>query len=414
MSWSAALPDAALRTLRTAAGRRALQVTLLLAGLLVFGLLSEERAHAENGGGALPEGRAGQTVGVHIPGGSGHRLARSAGAVGEAVGEGLPDTRVEVPPSSSLRSQQPRRPSRAEQPPHVEHPELPTQPTHPVLPKPPSGPVLPKPPSGPVLPDLPPLPHLPVTADMPAPPSLPGLSGSPGLTALPGLSGSPALPALPGHPQSPGLPVLPGPPESPGLPGLPGLPAPPGSDVAHPEAPALPAFPGFPSNPELPGRPLPVPVTADPQRGGTTAPTAGGTGSPRRPGTPGPPAHGKEPYAVHAGPMVSDPHTHHVRHGAHANLADHTSRPGRPDRPDRPEPSTHAGRTTTAGHASGGRPDGALGSRFLADNGSPRHGDAHAVTPSPGAPLRLVPGAAGRALAGGARCGHRDVPLFPG
>ncbi|WP_333749642.1 hypothetical protein, partial [Streptomyces sp. IBSBF 2394] len=46
MIWSAALPGAAPRVLRTAAGRRALHVALLVGGLFVLGLLCGGRAHA--------------------------------------------------------------------------------------------------------------------------------------------------------------------------------------------------------------------------------------------------------------------------------------------------------------------------------------------------------------------------------
>ncbi|MFE0416950.1 hypothetical protein [Streptomyces tendae] len=46
MVWSAALPGAALRVLRTAAGRRALHVALLVGGLFVLGLLCGGRAQA--------------------------------------------------------------------------------------------------------------------------------------------------------------------------------------------------------------------------------------------------------------------------------------------------------------------------------------------------------------------------------
>lgn len=63
--------------------------------------------------------------------------------------------------------------------------------------------------------------------------------------------------------------------------------------------------------------------------------------------------------------------------------------------------------------APAGDPDGALGHRSAADNGGPRHGDAHAVTPSHHVPLRLVPGAVVRAVAAGTRDRHRDIPLFP-
>ncbi|MGW7085696.1 hypothetical protein ACWGH2_19690 [Streptomyces sp. NPDC054871] len=43
------LPDAAVRMLRAVAGRRALQVVLVLAGLLALGFLCGERAHAADG-----------------------------------------------------------------------------------------------------------------------------------------------------------------------------------------------------------------------------------------------------------------------------------------------------------------------------------------------------------------------------
>ena len=64
MTWSAALPEAALRALRTAAGQRALQMTLLMGGLLAIGLLRGERAYAESGTGALPEGGPGRSSAV--------------------------------------------------------------------------------------------------------------------------------------------------------------------------------------------------------------------------------------------------------------------------------------------------------------------------------------------------------------
>lgn len=49
MALSAVLPDAALRVTRTAAGRRALQVALLVGGLFVLGLLCGEQARAADG-----------------------------------------------------------------------------------------------------------------------------------------------------------------------------------------------------------------------------------------------------------------------------------------------------------------------------------------------------------------------------
>ncbi|MFI6487538.1 hypothetical protein [Streptomyces sp. NPDC050564] len=57
MTPSVALPGAAVRVMRTAAGRRALQVVLLVGGLFVLGFLCGEQAHAADG--AVPTTAAG-------------------------------------------------------------------------------------------------------------------------------------------------------------------------------------------------------------------------------------------------------------------------------------------------------------------------------------------------------------------
>ncbi|WP_406172847.1 hypothetical protein [Streptomyces sp. NBC_00996] len=57
MTPSVALPGAAVRVMRTAAGRRALQVVLLVGGLFVLGFLCGEKAHAADG--AVPTTAAG-------------------------------------------------------------------------------------------------------------------------------------------------------------------------------------------------------------------------------------------------------------------------------------------------------------------------------------------------------------------
>jgi hypothetical protein len=58
---------------------------------------------------------------------------------------------------------------------------------------------------------------------------------------------------------------------------------------------------------------------------------------------------------------------------------------------------------------------GALGGQSAVDNGTPRHGDAHAVvTPSHRAPPRLVPGVPSAVTAAETRDRYRDIPLFPG
>ncbi|MFF5843468.1 hypothetical protein ACIP4T_16145 [Streptomyces massasporeus] len=131
------------------------------------------------------------------------------------------------------------------------------------------------------------------------------------------------------------------------------------------------------------------------------------TGPSRQAGTPGA-AHGNEPYAAPAGgPMAPGIHTHHVRRADNTGHISH------------PRPSTHPGKPTHVGptpahHPPGGRPDGALGNRSLADGGSSRHGDVHAVTPGLRAPLTLVAGLMARTGAADARGSHQDIPLFPG
>ncbi|MEU0586473.1 hypothetical protein [Streptomyces sp. NPDC006132] len=110
-----------------------------------------------------------------------------------------------------------------------------------------------------------------------------------------------------------------------------------------------------------------------------------------------------------AGPAAAAAAAHGVEHrGSRAGQAgqDHAGQ-------------DHAGQTTRVGHAPvehgpGGRPDGAVGNRAVADNSTPRHGDAHAVTLDHRAPLRLVPGATARSYAAATRDRHRDVSVFPG
>ncbi|MFE6405640.1 hypothetical protein ACFVOR_01750 [Streptomyces sp. NPDC057837] len=89
----------------------------------------------------------------------------------------------------------------------------------------------------------------------------------------------------------------------------------------------------------------------------------------------------------------------------------HSAHPQRGDDPA--ASSTRAGQAP-AGEAPVDRPDGTLGNRSSADNGTSRHGDTHAVASSHRVPLRLVPGTAVRGEAGGTRDSHGDVPVFPG
>lgn len=360
-----------MRTLRTAAGRRALQVALLVGGLLVVGLLWGEQAHAENGVngvGERPEGRAGEAV-------DGQVLVRVAGEMRGPESEGPSGARVKVslvPSSSSSWPHPPVRPS------HVERPEPPGPAPHRVVP------------------------DLPAVSDLPVPIGSPGLPDAPALPALSRLPDPAALPDVPGLSDLPGPPDLPPPPGGPvvGLPGAPAPPAPPTSPV------------------------FPTPVTAGPEPGGVSAPGSGPVvpadeAAPSRqvgrPTPADPRAHG-----VHAPHTL---HTLHLRpahplgHADHLGRPSHLSHPGDPGHPrhsGRPGSSPHAGPAPAAGHSSGGRPDGVLGNRSMADSGSSRHGEAHAVTPSPWAPLALVSGVGARTSGAGTGCGHRDIPLFPG
>ncbi|MFH9062058.1 hypothetical protein ACH4GM_12690 [Streptomyces coeruleorubidus] len=416
MTWSAVLPGAAARVLRTAAGWCALRVVLLVGGMLVIGLLCGERAYAADGVRALTDGTAGWVSGeqspparpdahvlagrgrpdahapnprqrptAHAPAGRidsrgprsvsgvggvppagadartvGERVVRVAGDTGEAVPEGLGETRAKEP-SLSL--------------------PLPKLPVLSELPAPSDPPAVPKPSMPPTLPDL-----LPAPSDPPAAPKLPKQPKPP---TLPDLSNLPALPELPD------LPNLPGPSDL-----LPPPPAPPTGEVTLPEAPGL---PGHPSYPALPGHPAPVPATSDPQSGRTAPPAADLPASVGRTG-------GAEFAAAGSDTVVR---------GAEHHAAGWTGHAGHTRPADRTRPSHHAGPSLLAGHGPGGhapagRPDDTFGNRTAADNGPSRHGDLHAVTLSNRAPLRLLPGVAARSRAAESRDSQRDIPVFPG
>ncbi|MFC8565641.1 hypothetical protein ACFUIW_07735 [Streptomyces sp. NPDC057245] len=85
MSWSAVLPGAALRVMRTAAGRRALHVVLLAGGLFVLGMLCAEQAHAADGGTPLG-GTVGRAMSVRA-------VERAPAVRGDGSDAVLPDLR---------------------------------------------------------------------------------------------------------------------------------------------------------------------------------------------------------------------------------------------------------------------------------------------------------------------------------
>ncbi|WP_257004140.1 hypothetical protein [Streptomyces sp. SA15] len=171
------------------------------------------------------------------------------------------------------------------------------------------------------------------------------------------------------------------------VPRLPTLPEPtlPGS----PSRPGLPTLPGLPESPGLPVPPvhtLPAPVTPAPQPGSSVTSPAGGPVSDGRSDAEAPLTYGPR-FAADA-----------AESGVAPTAVQRTGMVG-------PEP---------AHQAPTGYPGGALSGKSAVDHGTPRHGDAHAVTLDHRAPLRLVPGAAARADADGTRDRHRDIPVFPG
>ncbi|GCB46638.1 hypothetical protein [Streptomyces sp. NL15-2K] len=297
MILQAALSGAALRVTRTGAGRRALQVALLVGGLFVLGLLCGERAQAADGVPAAPTesvrsltgsattaarpaaARAVKDVAAkpavvteHVVRSVDAHVVRPVGDLGQRVADGLTGIQAKVPP-------------------------LPTLPE----------------------------------------------------------------PTLPGSPSRPGLPIVPG------LPELPGLPPPP----VHT---------------------LPDPVTTAPQPG-----SAGSSGSAVTSAAGGPASDGSS--AAEASRTYGPRFAAGAAESGVARTAVHRTAPAGP---------------APAHQAPTGDPGGALGAKSAVDHGTPRHGDAHAVTLDHRAPLRLVPGAAARVDADGTRDRHRDIPVFPG
>jgi hypothetical protein len=332
LTWSAAFPGTAVRVLRAAVGRRALQVGLLVGGLFVLGFLCGEQAQAADGIGALP---------------------------GKAVGQ------LVKPPAEPMTK-------------HTATPEDTATPTvTPTFTDPAKGssprPVAPK--SGGSLTDA--LTHQaeddkvlrPVTEDVVGvvTDGVVRPVGDLVETVTTGLTETVGIPA---GSTLPGWPTLPSFPESPSWPTLPAVPA-------------LPTVPGLPG---IPGSTLPAPVTSAPQpRPGDHAATKPTDDE------------GSAGQGALYGPRFAGDST--VTEAAVHPSAHHTT-----------APTAHA----PAHQAPSDNQGGALGGKSAVDNGSSRHGDAHAVTLENRAPLRLVPGAAASVDAAGTRDRHRDIPVFPG
>ncbi|MET9149816.1 hypothetical protein ABZX82_00835 [Streptomyces griseoflavus] len=181
--------------------------------------------------------------------------------------------------------------------------------------------------------------------------------------------------------------------------------------VPHRPAPLpdLPLLPG-PSAPALLGSP----GTGPPGTRQPTSPPPGDRAPDVRdiPGIPG----------ARSGPAVTaHPVTHGQRstdgstdgHGAPYDSGREGRDAQRAERDGSPAPGT--GPALLAPHAPpGGMPDGALGGRSSADQGTQRHGDAGAVPAIHHRPATgLVPGATARAEASATRDRCRDVPVPP-
>lgn len=389
LTFSAALSGAALRVMRTAAGRRALELALLVCGLFALGLLYGEQAHATDGDG-MTSATSAEAVRQTEPGDG--VLAATRATVGRLVSppteraDGVAGDAIEAVASDadSSKSAFPEANPPEANSSQVDSSEV-TAPKHPQADK-----ALPHPrtpgPADRIL--------RPVTEGVVAPvtgrvvrPVTEEVAGSVGervVRPVGGLVGGvaegldeaqrniPPLSLLPSLPLTPESPVLP---EFPGalLPGLPELPLP-------PELPVLPV---------LPGQTLPAPVTSAPQPG----PDAGADGEATGDGASKQRTDGAA--AVAYGPVfVADASSA----GDATRAAGHRVRPTE-YAPDQQTP--------------GGDPGGALGNRSAADNGGSRHGDAHAVALHHRAPLRLVAGAAARRDAGETRDMHPDIPVSP-
>ncbi|MDT7840717.1 hypothetical protein [Streptomyces justiciae] len=351
-SSAAALPGAALRVLRTAAGRRALQVVVLVGGLFALGFLCGERASAAEG----------------VPTVTSHGVASVAPVTSVVPVDGVRsltrDTveRLVTPPTEADA-----------------HPTAPPPQAQPAAPAPDARPVAPAPAPAPEAhAAAPPLSDLTDTTVedkvlRPVTEQVVGVVDGKVVQPVGDLVETVTEQLAEAQTQLPNLPAFP----------------------AVPEFPVLPEAPGLPVVPVLPGQTLPAPVTATPQ--------------------PGSPADGSTDGQDSAGSNTSDK----ARAKASRVGGDYgpSSLDGSPVTGTAPKADRHRAATSggylPAHPAPAGDRGGALANRSGVDNGSPRHGDAQAVSLNDRAPLRLVPGGVVRTDADGTRDRHRDIPVSP-
>jgi hypothetical protein len=380
-----------VRVLRTAVGRRALQVALLVGGLFVLGFLSGEQAHAaERTRPVSSEGvQAGPLDGVRSLTGDvidtvGALTRVSAGPTAPAAPaahSGTPANGpkpVHVPGTSDKPHPEPgAKPGTAPRP----APHLPAH-SDPIAKSPARSHPLTKPPA-----------HPPTTGlgtgagagagDQVFGPSTGGLAQAVGEGVLRPVGGLVETVTTGLGRVAAQIPPLSSLPELSLLSNLPDLPA-------LPELPASGAVPMLPDLPGASGHTLPAPAPA------AQAPQSDAAG--------------------HAAEAAVDDRRSGGGAGGTAygpGSASHVTRA------DATPAQRHAHRVAGAGHAPvqqapDGDPTGELLSHAAVDNGTSRHSDAHAVTLSHRAPAWLLPGAAARAVAVDTRDRHRDIPVFPG
>ncbi|MEU9366026.1 hypothetical protein AB0D71_14970 [Streptomyces avermitilis] len=390
MTLPAALPfsGAALRVMRRAAGRRALHVVVLVGGLFALGFLCGEQAQAADGtptvstaAGSVSESVSGTapeavpTEAVRSAKGTTRQAGRTLSSAAAQGSMGAPTSAARpVRPETTAVPSAPKgplgTPSRANAAPPSRANAAPPSRANAATPSRANAQASSSRASvDPVADVTKAAPAVTGTVQHVVRPVAAGLAGSvvrpvgdlagtvgDGLADAPSQVPVPSFPSPPSLPPIPSLPTLPEPPSLPGLPGLPGLPTSPVQTVPAPASPQQP--------------------------GGTAAHVGSGEQreTPESPAAYGPPVVGVSSAGGRA--------MHRAPHGA--------------------------GPAQTPAQQAPGDPTGELGRQSAVDNGTPRHGDAHAVTLDHRAPLRLVPGASAVVTADGTRDRYRDIPEFPG
>ncbi|WP_159024893.1 hypothetical protein [Streptomyces sp. CB01373] len=351
MTWPAALPGAALRATRTAAGRRALELGLLVGLLFALGLVCGQQARAAEGG---PAARLTETAPASV------RAPASLPSSGvQPVVERVMRPVVEPVAGSVVE--------RVVKP--VAEPIA-----QPVV----EGGV--RPVVGPVVDSL----VRPVVKPVVKPVVEPAVESVVGV-----VTGSVVRPVV--QPVGDVVGAVVG-----------------GAVGAGPEAPVVPVVPGMPV---VPGLPAPLPLPSEPQSGPVAPAREVQLRQPT--GSAGPTTskgHTSTPNA-RTGHGVTAPYGPRCA-GATAGLGGATVRV---QTHPAPRAGLVAPLTRLpAGHGPARGADGVLGDHAAADSGSSRHGDAPAVTLPERAPLRLLSGAAARTAEAGIRDRSQAVPVFPG